>query len=132
MANRLRCQSSIGVGRKPRPAATRWAIIPSPGGATGRAAGVSVPFICGLLDDDGRRRELLDDDATESGQDSRSGLDGQVEPELARDETASRTDRARGGTAVARDRRMMTLLVDPSRDGHGTTRPTGGVPRPRL
>src|SRR5512142_2813183 len=131
MANRLRCQSPSGVGRKPRPAATRWAIIPSPGGATGRALGVSVAFMGGLLDD-GRRRELLGDDATEGAQDSRSGLDGQVEPELARDEATGWTDRARGGTAVVRDRRMMTLLVDPSDDRRGTTRPTGEVPRTRL
>src|SRR5262245_21904703 len=131
MANRLRCQSSIGVGRMPRPAATRRAIVPSPGGAMGRALGVSVAFMGGLLDD-GRRRELLGDDATEGAQDSRSGLDGQVEPELARDEATSGTDRARGGTAMVRDRRMMILLVDPSGDVHGTARPTGEVPRARL
>src|SRR5262245_46354992 len=110
MANRLRCQSSIGVGRKWRPAATRWAIVPSPSGAVGRVFNVSVVFMGGLLDD-GRRRELLGDDATEGAQDSRSGLDGQVEPELARDEVTGWADRARGGTAVVRDRRMMTLLV---------------------
>ena len=96
MANRLRCHSPIGVGRKPRPAATLLAIVPSPGGATGSALDVSVGFIGRLLDG-WRRCELLGDDATEGAQDSRSGLDGQVEPELARGEATSWTDRARGG-----------------------------------
>src|SRR5258708_190749 len=131
MANRPRCQSSIGVGRKPRPAATRRAIVPSPGGATGRALGVSDAFTSGLLDDR-RRRELLDDDATEGGQDSRSGLGGQVEPELARGEATSWTNRARGGRAGYGGRSTMNLLVERSGHGEGSTAPTGARPRTRI
>src|SRR5438105_1284781 len=124
MASRLKCRSSSGDGRKPRPAATRWAIVPSPSGAIGGALGVSVGFMVRLLDG-GRHCELLGHDPTEGAQDSLSGFDGQRQPELARNQGAGSTDRARGGTAMVRDRPMMTLLVDSTGGGHGTTRPTG-------
>ena len=62
----------------------------------GRALGVSVAFIGRLLDG-WRRCELLGHDATEGAQDSLSGFDGQRQPELARNQGTSWTDRARGG-----------------------------------
>src|SRR5271165_6382376 len=128
IANRLKCQSLSGDGRKPRPAATRLAIVPSPAVAMGRALGLSIAFIGRLLD--GRRRcELLGHDATESTQDSLSGFDGQRQPKLAWNQGTGSTDRAQGGTAVVWDRCMMVLLVDHSGDGLGTTRPTGEVPK---
>ncbi len=65
-------------------------------------------------------------------QDSLSGFDGQAEPKLARIEGTGCPDRARGGTVVVGDLRMMTLLVDLSGDGPGTIRPTGEVPKSRL
>ncbi len=75
---------------------------------------------------------MLGHDPTEGAQDSLSGFDGQRQPKLARNPGTGSTDRARGGTAVVPDRRMMTLLVDSSGDGRGTTRPTGEVPKTRL
>jgi len=95
------------------------------------ALGVSVAFLGRLLDG-WRRCELLGHDATEGAQDSLSGFDGQAEPKLARIEGTGCPDRARGGTVVVGDRRMMTLLVDSSGDGPGTIRPTGEVPKTRL
>src|SRR5271157_1484836 len=131
IANRPKCRSSSGDGRKLRPAATRAAIVPSPGVAIGRTLGVSVAFIH-RLPDGWRHCERLGHDPTEGAQDSLSGFDGQRQPKLARNQKTGSTDWARGGNAVARDRRMMTLLVDASGDGHGTTRPTGEVPKTRL
>src|SRR5262245_15056447 len=113
MANRLKWRSPSGVGRTPRPAAIRMAIVPPPGGAMGWAVGESFAFI-GHLPDGWRRCELLDYDATEGDQDSCTGFDGQRQPELARDERTGSSARARGGTAMIRDRHMMALLVDPS------------------
>src|SRR5271165_2311194 len=127
IANRLKCQSLSGDGRKPRPAAILLAIVPSPGVATGKALGLSVVFIACLLAN-WRQCELLGHDPTEGAQDSLSRFDGQHRPELAWNQETGSTDRARGGTVVCRDRRMITLLVDPSGGGRGTTRPTGEVP----
>jgi len=75
---------------------------------------------------------LLGHDPTERAQDPLSGFDGQLQPKLARNQGTGSTDRARGGTAVVWDRRMMVLLVDLSGDRRGTTRPTAEEPKTRL
>ena len=75
---------------------------------------------------------MLGHDETEGAEDSLSGVDGQRQPKLARNLGTGSTDRARGGTAVVPERRMMALLVDPSDGGRGNTRPTGEVPKTRL
>src|SRR6516225_3085990 len=131
MAHRLKCRSSSGDGRKPRPAATRAAMVPSPGGAIRGTLDLSVALM-GCLLDGWRHGELLGHNSAEGVQDSLSGFCGQRQPELARGPRTGSTARARGGTGMVRDRRMMTLLVDSSGDGHGTTRPTGEVPKTRL
>src|ERR1700728_1338974 len=127
MANRLRCRLSSGDGRRPRPAATRWAMVPSPGWAIGGALGALATLMARLLAGGGSPAPP-GHEPTARAPGSRPGFDGHRQPELARDRAADSTARARGGTAMVRDRRMMTLLVDSSGDGHGTTRPTGEVP----
>src|SRR6516164_7011054 len=131
MANRLKCRSSSGDGRTPRPAATRAAMVPSPGGAIRGTSGLSVA-LTGCLPDGWRHGELLGHDSAEGAQDSLSGFCGPRQPELARGLRTGSTDRARGGTGMVGDRRMMTLLVDSSGDGSGTTRPAREVPKTRL
>ena len=75
---------------------------------------------------------MLGHDPTESAQDSLSGFDGQRQPKLARNQGTGSTERARGGTVMVRDRRMMTLLVDPSDAEPGTIRPGGEVLNKQL
>src|SRR6516165_8129016 len=131
IANRLKCQSLSGDGRKPRPAATRLAIVPSPSVPAPGALGWSATFIAHLLDD-GRQCELLNHDPAKGPQDSLSGFGGQSHPEMRWNQGTDTTDRARGGTAGVRDWGMMVLLVDLFADGPGTIRPTEAVPKLRL